>query len=121
MIIVLVVAMHAAVTYSNFGSWYIMDPAPKDKLTLLLFGLGQSSLQAWFMGFLFLLAGYFVPPSFDRKGAGKFIADRAYRLGIPSAVYILVVHPFIVYGHALSLLPGARRLGRPLAALPHRW
>jgi peptidoglycan/LPS O-acetylase OafA/YrhL len=98
MTIVLVVAMHAAVTYSNFGNWYIKDPAPTDKLQLLLFGLGQSSLQAWFMGFLFLMAGYFVPPSFDRKGAGKFIGDRAFRLGLPSAIYILVVHPFIVYG-----------------------
>jgi glucans biosynthesis protein C len=95
--IVLVVTMHAAVTYSNFGRWYFMEPAPKDRLTLLFFGLYQSHLQAWFMGFLFLLAGYFVPAAFDRKGPRKFIADRAFRLGLPSLFYMLAIHPFIVW------------------------
>jgi peptidoglycan/LPS O-acetylase OafA/YrhL len=104
MSIMFVVTMHAAVTYSNFGSWYYMEPPPTDKLTLLFFGMYQTFLQAWFMGFLFLLAGYFVPLSFDSKGAGKFLADRAYRLGIPSLIYVVLVHPFIVW----ILLPAYR-------------
>jgi glucan biosynthesis protein C len=54
-------------------------------------------LQAFFMGFLFLIAGYFVPASFDRKGFGKFLRDRAIRLGVPSLFYMLVIHPLIVY------------------------
>jgi len=70
----------------------------------LFFGMYQSFLQAWFMGFLFLLAGYFVPISFDRKGAGKFVADRAYRLGTPSLIYVVFVQPFIVW----ILLPAYR-------------
>lgn len=104
MSIIFVVTMHAAVTYSNFGSWYYMETAPTDKLTLLFFGMYQSFLQAWFMGFLFLLAGYFVPTSFDRKGAAKFVADRAVRLGIPSLIYVVLVQPFIVW----ILLPAYR-------------
>lgn len=95
--IALVVAMHAAVTYSNFGRWYFMEPAPRDTPTLLFFGLFQSSLQAWFMGFLFFVAEYFVPPALDRKGPGRFLADRAIRLGIPSLFYMLVIHPFVVW------------------------
>ena len=33
--------------------------------------------QAWFMGALFLIAGYFTPRSFDRKGSGSFIKGSA--------------------------------------------
>ncbi len=105
MTIILVVTMHAAVTYSNFGRWYFMEPAPKDQPTLLFFGMYQSFLQAWFMGFLFFLAGYFVPPSYDRKGPRKWIADRAVRLGIPALIYMLLVEPFIDF----FLMPMFRR------------
>jgi len=95
--ILLVVTMHAAVTYSNFGRWYWMEAPPKGQATLLFFGLYQSHLQAWFMGFLFLVAGYFVPGAYDRKGARRFLTDRAVRLGIPSLLYMLAIHPFIVF------------------------
>jgi hypothetical protein len=49
------------------------------------------------MGFLFLIAGYFVPAAFDRKGFNKFVRERAIRLGIPSLLYMLIIHPVIVY------------------------
>src|SRR5208282_3663200 len=95
--IVLVVSMHAAVTYSHLGSWYFMeDPKPGLALTVL-FAAYQTFLQAFFMGLLFLIAGYFVPGAFDRKGCGKFLSDRAIRLGIPTLLYMLLVQPFIVY------------------------
>lgn len=95
--IVLVVSMHAAVTYSHLGSWYFMEDPQPGLPVKLLFAYYQSGLQAFFMGFLFLLAGYFVPRAFDRKGGGKFLSDRFVRLGIPSLFYMLVVHPFTVY------------------------
>jgi glucan biosynthesis protein C len=96
--IVLVVSMHAAVTYSHMGSWYFMeDPKPDNRGTLFFFGYYQMGLQAFFMGLLFLIAGYFVPGAYDRKGPGKFLHDRFVRLGIPSLFYMLVVHPLTVY------------------------
>ena len=95
--IVLVVSMHAAVTYSHLGSWYFMDDPEPGLSVKLLFAYYQTALQAFFMGFLFLIAGYFVPRAFDRKGAGRFLRDRLVRLGIPSLFYMLVVHPFTVY------------------------
>src|SRR6266700_1066711 len=96
--IVLVVSMHAAVTYSHMGSWYFMeDPKPDNRGTRLFFGYYQMGLQAFFMGLLFLIAGYFVPEAYDRKGRGKFLRDRWVRLGIPSLFYMLVVHPVIVF------------------------
>jgi glucan biosynthesis protein C len=95
--IVLVVSMHAAVTYSHLGSWYFMEDPKPGQVVTVLFAYYQMSLQAFFMGFLFLIAGYFVPKAFDRKGGGRFLSDRFVRLGIPSLFYMLVVHPFTVY------------------------
>jgi len=95
--IVLVVSMHAAVTYSHLGGWYFMEDPKPDTATMLVFAYYQMGLQAFFMGFLFLIAGYFVPPAFDRKGLGKFLRDRFVRLGVPALIYMLVVHPFLVY------------------------
>src|SRR5579862_4909717 len=95
--IVLVVSMHAAVTYSHLGSWYFMeDPKPGIAITAI-FATYQVFLQAFFMGLLFLIAGYFVPGAFDRKGLWGFMRDRAFRLGLPSLFYMLVVHPVTVY------------------------
>ncbi|MBE0699179.1 MAG: acyltransferase family protein, partial [Anaerolineaceae bacterium] len=53
--------------------------------------------QAYFMGILFLVAGYFIPGAYDKKGFRRFINDRFVRLGIPSLIYMLVIHPFITY------------------------
>ena len=95
--IVLVLVQHAAVTYSGLGSWYYIEGAHLDRLSSLLFGVYQAMTQSYFMGLLFLIAGYFVPGAYDRKGFGKFIKDRSIRLGIPALIYMLVIHPFIVY------------------------
>lgn len=95
--ILLVISMHAAVTYSHLGSWYFMeDPKPGTGVTIA-FATYQVFLQAFFMGFLFLIAGYFVPAAFDRKGFGRFLRDRAIRLGVPSLLYMLAIHPLVVY------------------------
>lgn len=97
LITLLVISMHAAVTYSHLGSWYFMeDPKPGPGVTIG-FATYQVFLQAFFMGLLFLIAGYFVPAAFDRKGFGRFLRDRAIRLGIPSLLYMLAIHPLIVY------------------------
>ncbi|WP_345891479.1 acyltransferase family protein [Burkholderia sp. Ax-1735] len=49
--------------------------------------------QAFFMGLFFFLAGYHTPPSIDRKGAARFLADRLLRLGLPLLVYGLLIGP----------------------------
>ena len=73
------------------------DPKPGLALTAV-FATYQTFLQAFFMGLLFLIAGYFVPGAFDRKGFGKFLHDRAVRLGVPSLLFMLLIQPFTVYG-----------------------
>lgn len=95
--IILVVSMHAAVTYSHLGSWYFMEDPKPGTVVMGVFATYQVFLQAFFMGLLFLVAGYFVPGAFDRKGWRGFIRDRAVRLALPSVFYMLVIHPVTVY------------------------
>ena len=97
LMIILVVMVHLGVTYSGIGSWYFMDTHKLDTASYVFFGLFQSFTQAYFMGFLFLISGYFVAKSYDRKGSRKFIKDRLIRLGIPTLIFMLVIHPFCVY------------------------
>ena len=62
--------------------------------------------QAYFMGFLFLLSGYFTPQSFERKGPGKFLKDRLLRLGLPTLIYVFVISPLQVWGsHQITQKP----------------
>ncbi len=97
LIIILVVMVHSAVTFSNIGSWYIVDKLELDLISTIFFGLFQSFTQAYFMGFLFLLSGYFVARSYDKKGCSKFLKDRFIRLGIPTLIFMLIISPFIAY------------------------
>ena len=95
--ILFVLSMHAAVTYSGHGSWYYNEPTHLNRAEDLTFLTYQVFLQSFFMGLLFFVAGYFVPGAFDRKGAGRFLRDRGYRLGLPSLFYIFVLHPITCY------------------------
>jgi hypothetical protein len=49
------------------------------------------------MGFLFFIAGYFVPGAYDTKGPGKFIRDRAFRLGLPLLFFVFILQPVAIY------------------------
>jgi glucans biosynthesis protein C len=105
--IMLVITMHAAVTYSNLGRWYYNEKSHLDTGTFLFFASYQSWLQAFFMGLLFFIAGYFVPAKFDRKGAGRFLRDRTIRLGVPTLIYMFLIGPATTY-YLLVLPRGAR-------------
>ncbi len=95
--IFLVVSMHAADTYSPLGNWYFTDRSPLTPMALLFFAAWQMYLQSFFMGLLFFVAGFFAPLSLDRKGPGRFIRERAFRLGLPVLFYMLVLGPLTEY------------------------
>jgi glucans biosynthesis protein C len=96
-VILLVLSMHSADTYSPLGNWYFTDRQPLSSPALLTFALWQAYLQSFFMGLLFFLSGFFVPPSFDRKGPANFLLDRAFRLGLPVLFYMFVLGPITEY------------------------
>lgn len=97
MVIVFVVMHHLAVTYSGFGSWYYIANTQLDTLSTIWFLFYLAFQQAYFLGLLFLIAGYFVAGSFDRRGFGSFVGERFRRLIIPTLIYMVVVTPFIEY------------------------
>lgn len=90
---VLVVIHHAAVTYGNLPVFYYYEAA-KDGSGLALDVLVVFN-QTFFMGFFFMLSGYFVPASFDRKGARTFFKDRLVRLGIPVLLFAVLMRPAV--------------------------
>ncbi len=91
-----VVVQHLSVTYGAAGSWMYTDPAT-DQLTSTFLSVYNLIPMAAGMGFFFLLAGYFTPRSYDRKGGTAFVRDRIIRLGIPWLVYSLLLEPLVVY------------------------
>ena len=79
--IALVVLDHAAITYGASGLWFYHELSPSAALSSKILTLFSATNQAYFMGFLFLLAGYFTPGSLERKGYARFLGDRFLRLG----------------------------------------
>jgi glucans biosynthesis protein C len=96
-VILLVLSMHAADTYSPLGNWYYVDRRPVSLASLIFFSAWQMYLQSFFMGLLFFLAGFFVPASLGRKGATEFLRDRAFRLGLPVLFYMFILGPITEY------------------------
>lgn len=89
----LVILHHGAIVYGGSGGWYWREEPDASNRLLLLFNAVN---QSWFMGFFFLLAGYYTPAAFDRKGPVRFLADRFARLGLPLLAYVLVLSPLTI-------------------------
>ncbi|MEZ4667983.1 MAG: acyltransferase family protein [Anaerolineae bacterium] len=97
-LLIFVVLHHVAMVYGASAPFYYVEPPFDDPLAfnqLMVFALSN---QAWHMGAFFLLAGYFTPRSFDRKGSTAFLKGRLIRLGIPLLVYIFILNPISELG-----------------------
>lgn len=103
---VLVVLHHLAVIYgADAPFYYVEPPAHNDEAAFVLFLLLVLLDQAYFMGFFFLISGYFTPGSYDRKGPGTYYKDRLLRLGIPLLAYVFVFSPIASISPYLSPTP----------------
>jgi len=89
----MVILHHTAITYGAPGGWFWTELRPSGSLSSVLLTLFVSTNQAYFMGFFFLLAGYFTPASLERKGYKRFLCDRFLRLGLPLLAFGLVLGP----------------------------
>ncbi|TWF75301.1 fucose 4-O-acetylase-like acetyltransferase [Pseudonocardia hierapolitana] len=109
----LVVIHHAALGYSNIPGWFYVEPPTDSSATLLdvLILLNQ----AFFMGAFFLISALFVPGSYDRKGAGRFLTERLLRLGVPLLLWLLVLHPLATVGDYIEARDAAIRQGTELS------
>lgn len=101
-VIVAVVAHHSALAYNTFSHY---NPADYTKSTApvvdsvhfmpLDFLVGWNDI--FFMSLMFLVSGLFIAPSIMRKGVGRFLADRAKRLGIPFILAVTLLSPIAFY------------------------
>jgi glucan biosynthesis protein C len=97
-LIILVVLHHVALVYGGGAAFYYVEPPLTDPLAYLVLLVFILCNQAWFMGALFLIAGYFTPGSYDRKGTDSFLKSRMVRLGIPLLVWVFVLSPLSSIG-----------------------
>jgi glucan biosynthesis protein C len=93
---ILVILHHLMITYAGTGSWFYNEHR-EDLVTNALGGWFCATNQSYFMGLFLLISAYFVPGSYDRKGAVRFLKDRLIRLGIPLALYSWVINPLFVW------------------------
>jgi glucan biosynthesis protein C len=88
--------IHLSITYGGVGSWYYRD-GQADTLSSILLTWHNAVVQAFSMGLFFMIAGYFTPGSYDRKGPRQFLKDRLLRLGIPMLCYDFIIGPLMAY------------------------
>jgi peptidoglycan/LPS O-acetylase OafA/YrhL len=75
----------------------VVDSAQWDGFNLMV-----TANDSFFMPLMFLLAGLFVRRSLARKGLGRYLADRALRLGVPLLLGIVTVVPLSYYAAYLQ-------------------
>ena len=98
-IILLVLLHHSVINYTYFGHG--------DRMRWLGFDLVVLFNDSFFMAFMFFVSGLFVRDSLARKGAAIFLRDRAWRLGVPYLVSVVVLMPIAYYPTFLRYhLPG---------------
>ncbi|UCH48908.1 MAG: acyltransferase family protein [Betaproteobacteria bacterium] len=106
----MVIAHHAAQPYGpTGGAWPVADPVSSALLGPFFFVNASFGL-----GLLFLLAGYFTPQSYDRRGAAGFMRGRWLRIGVPMGVFIVLVQIPLVF--LLAGRPALTELFRGLYA-----
>ena len=98
-VILLVLLHHSVINYTYFGHG--------DSMRWLGFDLVVLFNDSFFMAFMFFISGLFVRDSLARKGAAIFLRDRAWRLGVPYLVSVLMLMPIAYYPTFLRYhLPG---------------
>jgi glucan biosynthesis protein C len=93
---VLVISVHAAVTYGSEGGWYYQE-STGDMVTVVLLTMQNAVLQSFFMSLFFFISGYFIPKSLEKKGTGKFVMDKLTRLGLPCLAFFFALGPLTIW------------------------
>jgi glucans biosynthesis protein C len=96
LLIIFVIIHHVAITYSGIGTWFYIEHKSLDNASFYFFLLFGSFNQAYSISLFFMLAAYFIPASLSKKGTKRFIKDRLFRLGIPTAIFTFLINPVII-------------------------
>jgi glucan biosynthesis protein C len=96
-LITIVVLGHLSVTYGVTADWYYYEKGDVNPLVYAFTMMAVMLAVAFGMALFFMIAGYFTPAAYDRKGAARFLADRLKRLGIPWLIYEVFINPLVHY------------------------
>lgn len=93
-IIILVIALHASMTYMAYPSewWYVIEP--KNSILFTLFVL---LVDVPLMQILFFIAGFFAYGSLEKYGPAGFVRQKAVRIGLPWLVGVVFLAPLVTY------------------------
>ncbi|WP_078884650.1 acyltransferase family protein [Streptomyces sp. CCM_MD2014] len=91
---VLVVVHHAAQAYGPADWWYV-EKQPRSSALATLSAVDG----AFFMSLFFFVSAVFVPGSYERRGARRFLTGRLLRLGVPLLVGALTIVPGLMYAY----------------------
>ena len=89
----LVIAHHAGQTYGPTGGRWPVFEAERVAVLGPFFAVNA----AFFMGLFFLISGYFLPASVERKGGAAFLRDRLVRLGLPLLLFAVALFGPVAY------------------------
>ena len=96
-LILLVIAHHVGQAYGPTGGWWAYQNPERVRILGFFFTVNRS----FFMSLFFMISGYFMPSSFDRKGAKGFLKDRCWRFGIPLLFFFFILIPIQHYAYFL--------------------
>jgi len=122
---ILVIVHHVGQAYGPTGGfWHFQSSLGESIPTLNRFFAVNAG---FFMGFFFLIAGYFMPMAYDRSDGKGFLTKRLLRLGIPLLFVFLIMEPlqmffyYSVYsGNApMSFFPYYRDIWFGFGGMPH--
>lgn len=107
-IILLVILLHASMTYMAFPPewWYVTEPENSLLFTALVLLLDVANMQI-----LFFIAGFFAYPSLVKYGPRRFMRQKLLRLGLPWLVGVVFLAPLVTY-----LIPYTRGIAGPYLA-----
>jgi peptidoglycan/LPS O-acetylase OafA/YrhL len=89
-----VIVVHTATAYvTDFADWYYQDELHPTSVGFAGFAVPALLGGTFGLGPLFWLTGWFSVSSLRRRGPGGFAASRLVRLGVPLAVFVLVINP----------------------------
>ncbi len=93
-VIALVVLLHGSMTYMAYAAawWYVVDPQSSLAFTMLVLVVDVPIMPA-----MFFVAGYFALPSLQKRGPGRFLRDKALRVGLPWALGVIFLAPLTAY------------------------
>lgn len=92
---ILVIVHHVGQAYGPTGGFWQYKSNLHENIPWL--GLFFPVNAAFFMGLFFMISGYFLPSSYDRKDSITFLKSKLIRLGIPTLLGFLVISPLEMY------------------------